>query len=164
MGRVVFSEEQFRKTGLSVVGSCKPVVDQLTRKVPGNKKVLNATNVEIDGIHFASKLEAYAYNLLKVLKIDFQFQVEYELQEKFIYNDKAVMAAKIIVDFYIPIVDWIMDTKGFATAKNKLQVKLLKHKLFREGRTTAIHLPSSTEEVEALANKILEYEVQKKGV
>ncbi len=39
-----------------------------------NKKVKNATSIEIDGINFRSKLESYCYRKLKELGVEFSYE------------------------------------------------------------------------------------------
>lgn len=120
-----------------------------------NKKIMGATKVEMDGIKFASKLELYFYNLLKSTKITFDFQVIYVLQDKFRFNGMAIREIKSIVDFYLPDYDMIVDTKGYQTPDSKIKFKMLKHKLYMEGKTTRIELPSTKKECEALINILI---------
>lgn len=123
-----------------------------------NKKVVGAVKSTVDGVEFASKLELYCYNLLKAVKIEFEFQKEIELQPNFVYNGRAIRAVNIIVDFYMPKYNLICDTKGFATAKSILQHKLLKY-TFRSGSDQVtgpdIELPKTKEEVDKLVNRLL---------
>lgn len=120
-----------------------------------NQKIKNATKVEVDGEKFASKLELYCYNMLKAVKVRFDFQPEIVLQEKFKYEGKTIREIKIIPDFYLSDYDMIIDTKGFATDKSTLKYKMLKYKLFQEGKSTVIELPRNREEVDALVNRLI---------
>lgn len=119
-------------------------------------KIANAQKVNVDGEKFASKLELYMYNLLKALKIPFLFQYEIVLQEGFRYGGAAVRPIKIIVDFYLPEYDILIDTKGFQLADNKIKFKMLKFKFFLEDRHTKIFLPKNKQECEALVNRLFE--------
>lgn len=139
-------------------------IELLQRKgfvVDGHKavkqnKIANAQKVEIDGEKFASKLELYLFNLLKAVKIPFLFQVTYVLQEGFKFHGKAISPIKIIVDFYIEEFDLLIDTKGFQLADNKIKYKMLKKKLFEEGKATTIEMPRTKDECQALVNRLMQ--------
>lgn len=125
-----------------------------------NKKIRNATKTTVDGIKFDSKLESYFYGRLKQLKVNFVMQKVYELQPKFRYWDENIRNIEIRVDFYLPDYDAIIDTKGFATPENKIKIKMLKYLLEndefqRDGRATAIHLPSNQKECDNILTKYL---------
>lgn len=105
----------------------------------GDKKKKNkysAKKVVAGGVKFDSKLEKTCYDLLTKFKIDFEFQVNYELQPKFINsNGKAVRSIYMVIDFVIPFKGKTiyLDTKGFATEKAKLKYKMLEYSLHNKG-------------------------------
>lgn len=126
------------------------------QKPKENAKIKNATVVEMDGIKFASKLELYCYNMLKAVGIPFEFQVTIVLQEKFRASDGTLIREiKMIPDFVLEQHDLIVDTKGFQTPESKLKFKMLKHKIYSEGRKTKIELPKNQTEVGNLINRLL---------
>lgn len=89
----------------------------------GNKKY------EVDGVTFDSKLEMWFYNYLKMLKIDFDFQVKVTLQDKFRFNGEAIREIYMKVDFLIKANGkryWV-DTKGFPTPDAIMKYKMLKY-------------------------------------
>lgn len=94
-----------------------------------NKKIMGATKTVVDGIKFDSKLEAFFYSRLKMFKVEFEMQKVYELQPKFRFHDENIRAIEMVVDFYLPKYNVIIDTKGWQTADNKIKVKMLKHHL-----------------------------------
>lgn len=91
----------------------------------GNRKVLNATKTEENGVIFDSRLERYMHDLLKSHGIGFLFQKRYTLQEPFTYNGENVRAITYTLDFYLPDYDMAIDTKGMATQQGKLRIKML---------------------------------------
>lgn len=141
-----FTLEDLQRKGYQVEGN---------QAAKGNKKVIGATKQEVGGKQFASKLELYFYNLLTAVKIPFLFQVTYELQPGFRFHGTAIRPIKIIVDFYLPEQDILIDTKGFQLADNKIKFKMLKNKLVLEGKNTRIELPATKQECEALINELL---------
>jgi len=121
-----------------------------------NKKVRNATkSINDEGIKFDSAIERYMYERLKASKIDFQFKVEYLLQEKFRYNGEAVRAIKLTVDFFLPGYNKIIDTKGWANDVAPLKMKLLKWHLYRKDFSPTIELPATKKECDELINRLL---------
>lgn len=140
-----FTLEDLQRKGFSVAGD----------KAAKENKIRGAQKTEIDGVKFASKLELYLYNLLKIAKIRFDFQVVYELQPEFRFHGAKVQSIKVVPDFYLPDHDIIIDTKGFQLADNKIKFKMLKNKLVSDGKSTTIELPRTKEECEALVNKLL---------
>ena len=140
-----FTIEDLQRKGFAVTG------DQAAKQ----NKVRGALKSEVNGIKFASKLELYFYNLLKAVKIEFEFQVEYELQPAFLFHGKKIQPIKIRPDFYLPDFDMIVDTKGFAMEKATLKYKMLKYKFHIEGKNTSIELPSTKEECEKLINQLI---------
>lgn len=131
------------------------LLERPDNKVIGNKKVKNATKVVIDGVKFDSQLEAYMYKLLKGSIVNFIFQREYELQPKFKFNGEAIKAIKMIVDFWLPDYNMIVDTKGWATDISKLKYKMLKYKYSDIGLPMKIEMPSTEKECDLLLNRLI---------
>lgn len=80
------------------------------------------------GLKFDSKLELFFYELCRSEKIEFDFQVPYELHPSFKYQKSTVRAMTLTVDFDFTDKgrNIIVDTKGFQRNDNKLKWKLLK--------------------------------------
>lgn len=96
----------------------------------GNK--YSAQKVYRGEVKFDSKLERSCYDLLKKLKIPFEFQVTYNLQLGFVNpSGKKIREINCIVDFVVPLGEkkLIIDTKGFPTETSKVKYKLLEYKL-----------------------------------
>lgn len=136
-----------------------------------NKKVRNASKVVgEDGIRYDSKLELYAATLFRSLGIPYEYQRKYELQPKFRYNSELIRPITLTVDFWIPKLNVIVDTKGFQTEQNKIKWKLLKGILHADRlilerasdpseavpQLPEIFLPSSKKATEALALRLKE--------
>ena len=88
----------------------------------GNKKIRVGDTV------FDSKLEKYAYDLFSKFKMNYTFQVEWELMPKYKgWDGKAVRRIYMKIDFVIREGDKyvFVDTKGFATDTAKIKYKLL---------------------------------------
>ena len=113
----------------------------------GNRKVLNATKTEENGVIFDSRLERYMHDLLKSHGIGFLFQKRYTLQEPFTYNGENVRAITYTLDFYLPDYD-------MATQQVKLHKKMLKRLFADLGRTTTIELPRTKDECAALVARL----------
>jgi protein associated with RNAse G/E len=107
----------------------------------GNKKLV------VDGVKFDSKLEYTCYNLLKMLKFDFDFQHKVILVDKFRFNGEGVRAITLTVDFVIRANGQTiyLDTKGFPTEVSKIKYKLLKDKLKSELFTDVVWLKNQKE-------------------
>ena len=80
------------------------------------------------GLKFDSRLELFFYELLRNSKIPFEFQVPYELQPSFKYQNKTIRAMTLTIDFDLTDVKYnvIVDTKGFQRNDNKLKWKILR--------------------------------------
>lgn len=125
-------------------------------EVVGNKKVLNAQkSTNIDGTKSDSQLETYFYDLLKINKINFKYQVKIVLMEGFKYRGKKIRSRSIILDFYLQDFDIYVDTKGFQSQKSSLQHSLLKNHLAYRGIEPEILLPSTKPECAAIIHKFL---------
>lgn len=119
-----------------------------TRAKYGNKKKV------IDGVKFDSQLEAYCYNMLKILNIDFEFQKTIVLIEKFRFEGKAIRETTAIVDFVISNNNETiyLDTKGFATEVSKIKYKMLKFKLKDQKNNRVVWLHSKKEVTDFINN------------
>jgi hypothetical protein len=93
-----------------------------TRNKYGNKKI------ESDGLKFDSKLEFFCHQLLIQAGIDFEFQKQIILIDKFTYNGEKIRATTIVVDFVINNQGKTiyLDTKGLPTPVSILKYKMLK--------------------------------------
>lgn len=70
------------------------------RKNSVNKKVKNATPVQIDGILFKSKLEGYVYSRLKEEKLKAEYEpIKFELIPSFQFQDKKIRPMTYTPDF-----------------------------------------------------------------
>lgn len=138
-----------------------------------NKKIRNATKLEIDGHKFRSKLEAFTYSKLKENGInDFAYEtIKFVLQPKFTFTgtsmesfekkdrltgmktkgfDEAKNEIREIT--YLPdfvCVDaekktgWILEVKGFSTDVFVNKWKEFKHLLVKEGFNVSLYLPNN---------------------
>lgn len=132
------------------------------RLLKPNAKIKNATkSINQNGVKFDSKLEKYMYELLQGEGIDFEFQKVYILQEKFKFGTEAIIAIKKIVDFYLPLQNMIIDTKGYSNDVSPMKHKMLKRHLqdcFETGNNislTRIEMPRNKKECDLLLNRIL---------
>jgi protein associated with RNAse G/E len=97
----------------------------------GKRNKYGATKVKFDGKMFDSKLELFAWKMLTNLKIPFDWQVRYNLQESFKYDGKTIRKIDMVIDFVIHMPDReiVVDTKGFATEVSKIKYKMLKYQM-----------------------------------
>jgi protein associated with RNAse G/E len=111
------------------------------RQKYGNKKIV------VNGIKFDSKLEQHCHGYLELIGADFDFQQKITLIEPFRFNDKAVRATTLIIDFIVRHngKTIYLDTKGFATDVAKLKFKLLKVKLRDEENVEVVWLKNKNE-------------------
>lgn len=107
----------------------------------GNKKI------ELNGLKFDSKLEFFCYGLLSAAGINFDFQKQITLIDKFKYNGDTIRATTIIVDFvlYVQGKTIYLDTKGLPTAVSILKYKMLKHHLKDEIFTEVVWVKTQKE-------------------
>ena len=97
-----------------------------------NKKVINATEVTVDGIKYRSKLEARCAQILKENNISFEYEpLKIEYIPKFEYYGEKYRAAFYTPDF---IVDkqYILEIKGWKTDVYKYKKKLVLLKLLKD--------------------------------
>ena len=94
-------------------------------------------NRTYDGIIFDSELEMKYYRDVICVGIEngtiknCQRQVKYELQPKFKYNDKNILAINYVADFVVTYADdsvIVWDTKGLADATAKLKKKMFHYR------------------------------------
>lgn len=81
------------------------------KKSTVNKKVKNATPIQIDGISFKSKLEGYVYSRLKeeTLKAEYE-PIKFELVPSFQFQDKKIRPMTYTPDFVGN--NFIIEAKG----------------------------------------------------
>lgn len=120
----------------------------IRRSKYGNKKL------EIDGVKFDSKLEAFCHDLLNKLKFDFEFQKKIILIDGFRYNKKAIRPITLTVDFVVKHndIDYYIDIKGFATDVSKIKYKMLRYQLKDNPKTDVLWLHSQRAIVQFLNN------------
>ncbi len=95
-----------------------------------NLKIRNATKVEIDGIKFRSKLEAYTYRRLKEEGFKFLYEeITYTIIEKFEYMGEKIRPITITPDFIDPDKRIIIEVKGFSNELYPMRLKLFKRYL-----------------------------------
>ena len=101
----------------------------------GNRRVMNARKVEVDGILFDSSLEGYFYGRLKLFGLlgNLELQKRIELMGSFRCDLDDILVRGIVwrVDFYFPGVGILVDTKGWATEVSKIKMKLFRDCLRR---------------------------------
>ena len=138
-----------------------------------NKKVRNATRLELDGFTFRSKLEAFSYSKLKENGIlDFEYEtIKFLLQPRFTskctsmeffekkdrdtgMKTKGFGESKLEIReiTYLPdfvCVDavnktgWIMEVKGYSNDSFPMKWKMFKYLLDREGFNVSLYLPNN---------------------
>lgn len=89
-----------------------------------NKKIINTTAIEVNGIKFRSKLEARVAELLSSANIDYlyePFKIQYI--PKFKYNGESFRAAYYTPDFVGK--DFILEIKGFPNDVWRYKKKLV---------------------------------------
>lgn len=139
-----------------------------------NKKIKNATKLEINGIRFKSNLEAYCYKQLLDANInDFQYeQTKFVLQEPFTFSNSSIelyertVDGKKVRDFgevtsniraitYTPDfvmirpdkTGYIIETKGFRTDQFTLKWKMFKKYLEDNGYKLSLYAPNNQNNV-----------------
>ena len=97
-----------------------------------NKKVINATEVTVNGVKYRSKLEARCAQILKENNISFEYEpLKIEYIPKFEYYGEKYRAAFYTPDF---IVDskFILEIKGWKTDTYRYKKKLVLLKLLND--------------------------------
>ena len=101
-----------------------------------NKKVINATEVTVDGVKYRSKLESRCAQILKENNISFEYEpIKIEYIPKFEYYGEKYRAAFYTPDF---IVDskFILEIKGWKTDTYRYKKKLVLLKLLNDANYT----------------------------
>ena len=97
-----------------------------------NKKVINATEVTVDGIKYRSKLEARCAQILKENNISFEYEpIKIEYIPKFEYYGEKYRAAFYTPDFIIDN-KFILEIKGWETDTYRYKKKLILLKLLKD--------------------------------
>ena len=97
-----------------------------------NKKVINATEVTINGVKYRSKLEARCAQILKENSISFEYEpIKIEYIPKFEYYGEKYRAAFYTPDFIIDN-KFILELKGFPNDTWRYKKKLVLLKLLRD--------------------------------
>jgi hypothetical protein len=121
-----------------------------------NVKIKNATKVEVNGVHFRSKLEAYTYKRL----LEEGFNVKYEeetfvLQEAFEYNGEKIRPITYTPDFTHD--DFILECKGFGNDLWSMKCKMFKKVLHQTGDKRKFFVAKNQKEVNECITKIHKY-------
>ena len=97
-----------------------------------NKKVINATEVTINGVKYRSKLEARCAQILKENNISFEHEsLKIEYIPKFEYYGEKYRAAFYTPDFIIDN-KYILEIKGFPNEVYRYKKKLVLLKLLKD--------------------------------
>lgn len=132
-------------------------------------KTVQAKITEVDGISFASGLEATCYTLLKEAGLDFSYnQVRFSLQPRLIYP--GVSWEKIGKEFKLQTPNlqqitykpdfvslengWIIETKGHRTPAFNLRWKLFKASLVKYKVPLDLYMPTTKKEIEFCIQEI----------
>ena len=97
-----------------------------------NKKVINATEVTVNGVKYRSKLEARCAQILKENNISFEYEpLKIEYIPKFEYHGEKYRAAFYTPDFIIDN-KYILEIKGFPNEVYRYKKKLVLLKLLND--------------------------------
>ena len=101
-----------------------------------NKKVINATEVTINGVKYRSKLEARCAQILKENNIPFEYEpLKIEYIPKFEYYGEKYRAAFYTPDFIIDN-KYILEIKGWKTDTYRYKKKLVLLKILKDSNYT----------------------------
>lgn len=101
-----------------------------------NKKVINATEVTVNGVKYRSKLEARCAQILKENNIFFEYEpLKIEYIPKFEYYGEKYRAAFYKPDFIIDN-KYILEIKGFPNEVYRYKKKLVLLKLLKDNNYT----------------------------
>lgn len=118
-----------------------------------NKKVKNATKIEVDGILFRSKLEAYTYKKLKQANIDAEYEMHrYTLLPAFTFHGNKVRAITYLPDFVGN--NFIIECKGFPNDAFPLKEKLFKRLLVDISPNCMYYVVHTQKEVNTLVEQL----------
>ena len=97
-----------------------------------NKKVINATEVTVNGVKYRSKLEARCAQILKENNVSFEYEpLKIEYIPKFEYYGEKYRAAFYTPDFIIDN-KYILEIKGFPNEVYRYKKKLVLLKLLND--------------------------------
>lgn len=141
-----------------------------------NRRVINATPLEYEGIIFKSKLELYCYKKLQELSISFNYDsIKFDLLESFVFNndcyelikqrnikkfDKTKSVIKGITytpDFVGHYTDgrlFIIETKGNPNDAFPLRWKMFKHYLYINNIDADVYMPRNQKHIDQVINII----------
>ena len=101
-----------------------------------NKKVINATEVTVNGVKYRSKLEARCAQILKENNISFEYEpLKIEYIPKFEYYGEKYRAAFYTPDFLVDN-KYILEIKGWKTDTYRYKKKLVLLKLLKDNNYT----------------------------
>ena len=101
-----------------------------------NKKIINATEVTVNGVKYRSKLEARCAQILKENNIPFEYEpLKIEYIPKFEYYGEKYRAAFYKPDFIIDN-KYILEIKGFPNEVYRYKKKLVLLKLLKDNNYT----------------------------
>lgn len=138
-----------------------------------NKKVRNATEKIVDGIHFKSKLEVYCYEKLREAGIHAKYEyIGFNLLPSFEFTNTSIevigkkkeykqASNKIRPITYTPdFIDtnfhWAIECKGMKTDSFTLKWKMFKYYLIDSGITMDLYMPRNQKQVDKTIELILE--------
>lgn len=143
-----------------------------TKKVSTGK--IKANKTQIDGIKFASQLEAFTYKQLKLAGLEFDYEPRsYEIFPKFVYPAetweqvgkkpdlenkelKTILPITYTPDFVAKDESWVIECKGFANERFPYVWKMFKHRLIKGKRLPALFVPKNQKQVLFSIQRILE--------
>lgn len=94
------------------------------RTVKKDNRKIKSKKVTIDGITFDSTLESVMYTELKKTGLAFDMQVAFEIIPAFTYCGRKIRPMKWTVDYYLPHINTIVETKGLANESFPLRLKM----------------------------------------
>ena len=101
-----------------------------------NKKVINATEVTVNGVKYRSKLEARCAQILKENNVSFEYEpLKIEYIPKFEYYGEKYRAAFYTPDFLVDN-KYILEIKGWKTDTYRYKKKLVLLKLLKDNNYT----------------------------
>ena len=143
-----------------------------TKKVSTGK--IKANKTQIDGIKFASQLEAFTYKQLKLAGLEFDYEPRsYEIYPKFVYPGetweqvgkkpdlenkqlKTILPITYTPDFVAKDESWVIECKGFANDRFPYVWKMFKHRLTKGKKMPALFVPKNQKQVLFSIQRILE--------
>jgi hypothetical protein len=120
---------QLREMGIDVNKASIIQNVKITSAIPFHKFKVSAAELRtFDGIKFDSKLEMNLYKKLKELRIPFERQPEFIIQEGFEHGDKKIRPIKYVGDFKLKTragKSLVVDAKGFRTPEHMIKAKMM---------------------------------------